>query len=530
MGKKVPTMWQLPQMSVDDILMYLRKSRTDDPALTVEEVLSKHEQMLDDWVARHLPGQRIPEENRYREVVSGETIESRPRVQELLRRMESPRVKAVLTVEPQRLSRGDLEDIGRLVKLLRYSGTVVITLQYTYDLKDERDRDIFERELKRGNEFLEYQKRIMGNGRLLSVQNGNYIGQTPPYGYRKAVIREGKRKCHTLEPDPERAPIVKMVFQMYAGGTSASQIAKTLRNMGIATASGGKWVTSSIQQMLTNDHYIGMVHWNRRKTVKVVEDGAVIATRPRSGDYLVYPGKHQAIIEKELWDAVQRIKGKLPPVRENAKNANPFAGLVFCQCGSRMSRRQYMRDGVERCSPRLLCENQTVCGTASCTVGEFTEAVIRALESAIADFDLTFTAAPESDTLLQTQVIAQLEKHLEELDRLELSQWDKYTQEAMPRHIFAQLNQNVVQERETTQHALQAARAAVPPKIDCAQKLETFVDTVRTLRDPNAAIKEKNLLLKKCVEKISYTRKRKETSNRRFGPPEPLKLDIIFRI
>ena len=177
-------MWQLPKMSVDDILMYLRKSRTDDPALTVEEVLSKHEQMLDDWVQRSFPGGRkIPEENRYREVVSGETIESRPKVQELLRRIESPRVKAVLIVEPQRLSRGDLEDIGRLVKLLRYSNTIVITLQYSYDLRDERDRDMFERELKRGNEFLEYQKRIMNNGRLLSVQNGNFICQKPPYGY-----------------------------------------------------------------------------------------------------------------------------------------------------------------------------------------------------------------------------------------------------------------------------------------------------------------------------------------------------------
>ena len=69
-------MWMLPQMSVDDIIMYLRKSRTDDPALTVQEVLSKHEQMLDDWVARNIPddGRRIPEANRYREVVSGETI------------------------------------------------------------------------------------------------------------------------------------------------------------------------------------------------------------------------------------------------------------------------------------------------------------------------------------------------------------------------------------------------------------------------------------------------------------------------
>ena len=525
-------MWQLPKMSVDDILMYLRKSRTDDPALTVAEVLSKHEQMLDDWVLRNLPdsARKIPEENRYREVVSGETIESRPRVQELLRRIESPRVKAVLIVEPQRLSRGDLEDIGRLVKLLRYSNTIVITLQYSYDLRDERDRDMFERELKRGNEFLEYQKRIMGNGRLLSVQNGNFIGQKPPYGYRKVVVKDGKRKCHTLEPDPDRAPIVKMVFEMYAGGTSASQIAKVLRNMGVTTADGGEWVTSSIKAMLTNDHYIGMVHWNRRKTVKVVEGGEVIATRPRSSDFLVYPGKHPAIIEKALWDAVQAIHGKLPPVKEKAKNANPFAGLVFCRCGTRMSRRQYMKGGIECSSPRLLCENQTECGTASCTLSEFTEAVIDALEGAIADFDLKLENAPDENAALQAQIIAQLEKRLEDLDRLELAQWDKYTQEGMPKHIFEQLNKKVTQEKDSVQKELTAARKAVPQKVDYVKKRETFVSAVNSLRDPDVSIKEKNLLLKQCIEKIVYFRKKKETDNRRFGTPEPLELDFHFKV
>lgn len=525
-------MWILPPLSTDDILMYLRKSRTDDPALTVEEVLAKHEQMLDEWVERNLAGAggRIPESNRYREVASGETIESRPRVQELLRRIESPRAKAVLTVEPQRLSRGDLEDIGRLVKLLRYSNTIVITLKDTYDLRDERDRDMFERELKRGNEFLEYQKRIMGNGRLLSVQNGNFIGQKPPYGYRKVVVKEGKRKCHTLEPDPERAPIVKMIFEMYAAGTSASQIAKTLRSMGIATADGGKWVTSSIKPMLSNDHYIGMVHWNKRKTVKVVEDGEVVATRPRSSDFLVYPGKHQPIIEKELWDAVQDIRGKLPPVKSKAKRVNPFAGIVICQCGGKMIRQQYIRDGIERCAPRLVCPNQAECHTASCTMTEFSDAVIAALEAAIADFDLKLNNAPEDNAALQERVIAQLERRLDELDRLELSQWDKYTQESMPKHVFDRLNEKVIRERDEVRQQLAEARNTIPPKVDYAQKRETFLATVRTLQDPEASVKEKNLLLKQCIEKIIYNRSRKNSDNRRWGEGEPLELDFHFRI
>ena len=57
-------------------LLYLRKSRQDDPTETVEEVLAKHEAQLQEWAEREL-GARIPEENIYREIVSGESIDAR---------------------------------------------------------------------------------------------------------------------------------------------------------------------------------------------------------------------------------------------------------------------------------------------------------------------------------------------------------------------------------------------------------------------------------------------------------------------
>ena len=300
--------------------------------------------------------------------------------------------------------------------------------------------------------------------------------------------------------------------------------------MGVTTADGGKWVASSVKQMLTNDHYIGMVHWNKRKTVKVVEDGEVVATRPRSSDFLVYPGKHPPIIEKGLWDAVQAIRGKLPPVKSKAKRANPFAGLVICQCGGKMIRQQYVRDGVERCAPRLVCPNQAECHTASCTMTEFSDAVITALEMAIADFDLKLNNAPEDDAAIQERVIVQLERRLDELDALELSQWDKYTQEGMPKHIFERLNDKVIRERDEVMLQLTEARTTIPPKVDYAQKRETFSATVRTLKDPEASVKEKNLLLKQCIEKIIYNRSRKDSDNRRWGAPEQLELDFHFRI
>ena len=117
----------------------------------------------------------------------------------VLKKIESPAYKAIAVVDVQRLSRGDLEDAGRLIRLLRYTNTYVITPTKIYDLRDEYDRDAFERELKRGNEFLEYQKKIMNRGRLLSVQQGNFIGSIAPYGYDKDIFVDGN--IHTVRTE-----------------------------------------------------------------------------------------------------------------------------------------------------------------------------------------------------------------------------------------------------------------------------------------------------------------------------------------
>ena len=520
-------MWQLPPLTPEEILLYSRKSQSDDPMLTVEEVLAKHDQMLDGWVERNLPGRGpIPAENRYREVVSGETLDSRPGILDLMRRVESPKIKAILCVEPQRLSRGSLKDIGRLVEVLRYSNTLVLTMQYNYDLRDARDRESFERELMRGNEYLEYYKRIQQNGRVLSVQNGNYLGNKPPYGYKKVSYKEGKNTCYTLEPIPEEARIVKLIFEWYRDGLGSHTIARKLNEMGIKTQRGNKWSAESLAKIRRNEHYIGKVVWNRRQSVKTIEKGEVVVSRPISSDYMVFPGRQPAIIDMELWDAVQEIRGKIPPVKNKAKCANPFAGLIFCRCGRTMARRTY-----KKTQPRLLCDKQTECGNASCTMEEMEQAVTQILKDAIEDFDLQIKQSPKDSIELHRQLIAQQEKRLEELNKLELAQWDKYTKEGMPKHIFDQLNAKVLEEKEEVQQGLCTMRDTLPEPVDYEKKRATFHAALETLLDPNAQDLEKNLLLKQCIDHIEYGRKRKEfNGNRRWGDPEPMELDVHLRV
>ena len=499
-------MWQLPRIPSEDVLVYLRKSRTDDPTLTVAEVVAKHEQMLDEWVERNMPdcGGPIPENNRFREIVSGETIDSRPAVKELLRLAEDPKYKAVLVVEPQRLSRGDLEDIGRLVKILRYSNTLVITLQYTYDLNDERDRDAFERELKRGNEFLEYQKRIMGNGRVLSVENGNFIGTTAPYGYKKVQIREGKKSCPTLEPIPEEAKVVNMIFDMYLQGMGTVAIGDRLVELGIPAKNGGKWGRSTIATILDNIHYIGKVRWNYKKVIKTIKGGEVVKHRPTAEDYLVFPGKHPAIVDEEKFYAVQKKRGSIPRKQKDLKLRNPLAGILKCECGSTVS--LFFPARKRSGAPRYTCRMATRCGNGSTRMPEILEYVKLVLAQTIEDFKVQVDNGDDNTTKMYEEAVKRMKKRLKELEDLEATQWEKYTLEDMPKHVFDRLNTKVLAEKKEIEEALCAAEDAIPEPVDFEERIATFQAALDMMNDPNADIEKLNSTLKKCIKKITYSR------------------------
>lgn len=525
-------MYVLPKLSPEEILDYLRKSQSDDPLLAVEEVLAKHEKMLDDWVQRNLPGLGpVPEKNRIREVVSGETLESRPGMMDLLHRIESPKIKAVLCVEPQRLSRGSLKDIGHLVELLRYSNTIVITMQYTYDLRDDRDRDLFERELMRGNEYLEYYKRIQQNGRLASVRAGNYLGQKAPYGFKKIMIKEGKTNCPTLEPHPDQAPVVKMIFEMYRDGMGMVRISDRLNELHIPSPNGKKWVRESIPAILGNIHYIGKVRWNYRPNVKSVEDGAVVVKRPRTEDFLVYEGKHPAIIDQELWDAVQAIRGKIPRLPKNSSGFNPLAGVMFCECGKVMSARTFKNKGVEYCEPRFLCSGQRYCGNASALMSDVIDDVKDALKEAIADFEIRIEQGTDDSAQIHREMVEYLEKRLIELRELEVKQWDEKTKGGMPAHVFERLNSQTVEEMHEVEEKLCTARNSMPEPINLQERVTTFYAALNALNDPKATVHKRNQLIKECINRITYSRKRAGNNGHpRKGEETEIELHYDLRV
>jgi len=330
--------------------LYLRKSRADIEAESrgEGETLARHERALLE-LAKRL---KLNITEIYREIVSGETISARPVMQHLLSEVEQGIWQGVLVMEVERLARGDTVDQGIVAQTFKYSNTKIITPMKTYDPNNEYDEEYFEFGLFMSRREYKTINRRLQRGRITSVQEGKFLGTTPPYGYKRKKL--DKQKGYTLEIEPEQANVVKMIFELCAKGEQqpdgtckrlgASLISRKLNEMRIKPVKGDVWVPSSILNILQNPVYIGKIRWNFRPAVKKMIDGQMKRKRPRAKaeDWILVDGLHEPIVDIETWEIAQSYltSNNSRPVPRNKKVKNPLSGLIICgTCGRRMIRR-----------------------------------------------------------------------------------------------------------------------------------------------------------------------------------------------
>lgn len=480
-------------------IMYLRKSRQDDPNETVEEVLAKHEAILQERAMREL-GHEIPEDCIYREIISGgESIDEREEMRKVLARMEDPNVAGIFCRDPQRLSRGTLEDCGRLMSTLRYTSTRVITQYDFYDLEDKRDRKYFEAELMRGRDYMDYTKEVLYAGREAAVKRGCFIGNKFPYGYDKVVIG----KDHTLEPN-ENADVVRMIFDCYVNqNMTFFQIACKLNEMGILSPTGTKWRKDTIRKILRNDHYDGKVRFNHVKRVTTVENGKRVTKKmmqPKE-EVIVAKGLHPAIIDHVTFQAAQDKLDLNPSVQSSNQLRNPFAGMLRCsKCGLMMVQHPY-----KHAEARLECRNHPRC-YKSAKMSVVTNAVIAALElSELPQLEAKLNNGEGKAVAIQQKILEKLEKQMDEYKAQEEKQYDlletgKYTQE-----LFDKRNAALRQKMEACMEQIYETKRTMPKEVDYEERIVTLKKAIAGLKDDKISANEKNRLLKAIIERIDYS-------------------------
>lgn len=486
-------------LTSDEYIMYLRKSRADNPHESVEEVLAKHETILQEYAVRELGG-RIPERCIFREVVSGETISERPRMLEVLSRIESPDVKAVLVVEPQRLSRGDLEDCGRCVNAFRYSSTEVITPTMPYDLTNKMQRKFFEQELMRGNDYLEYTKEILLRGRIASVKRGCYIGNTPPFGYNKIVNEDGD--C-TLEPN-ENADYVALAFEMYVNqGKTYLEIARHFDSLGIKPLEAQKWHKTSIRAILKNKHYIGLVYFGEYKAEKTVVSGQVVTQHKKqpTEEVIIAKGKHPAIVSDELFEVAQERMKKNPRIRWERELVNPLASMLVChRCGNSLAFQKY-----KHTLPRYACRNESKCATRSIYAHEVLNAVAYALEmEELPKIEAKLNNNEGNSAAIQKKRLDALNKELDELVMREETQYEMLENKTYTPEVFAKRNKALHIQMEALKAKIYEARQNIPKNINYGDVIIKLQDAIEALKDETITPEAKNKLLRAIVDKVEY--------------------------
>ena len=480
-------------------LMYLRKSRQDDPNETVEEVLAKHEAMLQDWALREL-GHTIPEEYIFREIVSGERISDRREMQKVLRAIESSDVAGIICRDASRLSRGDLIDCGTLMSTLQFTSTLVATPMMTYDLEDKKHKQFFQDELLRGSYYLDYTKEVLSNGREIAVtKKGAYIGSAAPYGYKKVKIG----KLCTLEPHETEAAVVRMIYDLYVNeDMTFHAIGRKLDSMGIKPRTGDAWRDTTLRQIVANHHNDGKVIYGKRKKKTFIEDGKQIQRRRWADQYEIVDGMHPALVDHEIFVKANEKRLNNPRIIKDLQLSNPLAGLLYCsKCGHAMRRVPYTH-----AEHRYACHTHKPACIKSIKMSDVHKAVIISLEqSELPGLKAKLNGNQGSSLAIQQKILDGLTKQMEEYKVQEENQYELLETKKYTLELFEKRNAALREKMKKCEAQIREAKNNMPKEVDYAERIIALEDAIKALRDDSVTIADKNRLLKKIIDKIEIT-------------------------
>ena len=310
--------------------------------------------------------------------VSG-TLFSRPGLDALLDEVRSGNVETVIIKDQSRIGR-DVLEVGLLKRTFDEYNVRFIAANDNLDTANGFDimsifRDVF-------NEWFvaDTSKKIRAVFKAKAL-NGEHSNSVAPYGYKPS---EGNKFVWDI--DEPAAEVVRDIFKMCIEGMGPQYIAKELGRRGlkipliykaerdgvtpkhIPNRPDTMWHTSVVSGILANREYTGTAILNR-KTSKSYKDHRKYI-KPEE-EWIVHENAHPAIIDKETFETVQRIRsGRRQVKRTYEKGA--LDDVMYCaDCGSRQHAKRSScknADGSVREYCNYVCKrSRSYTEYASCT-------------------------------------------------------------------------------------------------------------------------------------------------------------------
>lgn len=379
--------------------------------------------------------------------ISGKNIKDRPALKELLSDAKAGKFDMVISWKINRVSR-KLEDVLKIVNILEKNNITFKSYSEPFETDTPAGRMQFQMmaligEFERGT--------IAQNvkmGMIAKAKSGNWCGGRV-LGYDLVPNNspeEEKKGKNKLEINEKEAEIVRFIFNEYSKGKGYKAITNQINKLGYKTKKGNNFSVGSIRDILTNPVYIGEIRYNVR------QNWSEKRRRNINPNPIRVKGKHEAIIDRELWDKVPLIleskKGKPSRIYDGEY---PLTGILRCpKCGAGMviSRTtNTLADGTKKRIAYYCCGNwknkgTSVCNSNTIRVDKANEYVFKKIEELVSNEAMIKAVVKNINKERKEKVkpakrlLGDIDKELEKLDKRKRKIFEAYEDDIITKEEF----------------------------------------------------------------------------------------------
>lgn len=302
------------------------------------------------------------------EGISGTNTKKREQFNKMIEDCKAGKIDVIITKSISRFARNTLDCLN-YVRMLKEQGIGVIFEKENINTLDSKGEVL----LSILSSLAQDESRSISENCTWGIrrrfeQGKVTVNHTKFMGYDKD--EEGN-----LVINEKQAKIVRRIYKDYLDGKGPNRIARELEEEGVPNWNGkAKWYESSIRKMLSNEKYKGDALLQKTYTVDFLTKKRV----ENNGEVPQYyvEESHPAIIDKEMWEAVQLEMERRRAFAEKysiskldyATVENPFAGRVICgHCGSSFGRKVWnstderLRRTIWRCNKKYVMKGEKGC-------------------------------------------------------------------------------------------------------------------------------------------------------------------------
>lgn len=343
------------------IAIYLRLSE-EDYKKTDESVSIVNQR---DYIRSYIENENSLKDSEIEEYIDdgySATNTNRPSFLRLVDDIKNGRVGTIIVKDMSRFSRDYILLGDYLSNILPFLKIRFIAINDNYDSLKEQGNgidtdaqfkilyyDLFSKELS---------EKVRGAVKQIKSQGKN-TNWAAPFGY----IKDPEDK-YRIVIDKKTAFIVKEAFDLLLKGYSCIQVANIFNEKGYITRSERKqelkisdysrniitgskvskrvWTSVCISQITRNELYTGNYVYNKYRETRIGGRKSILLPKE---EWKVIPNTHEAIISREVFDKVKKIKEKRSfGGYKGNKNSSIFSDKIFCEeCGRHMSFRSDSR-------------------------------------------------------------------------------------------------------------------------------------------------------------------------------------------